>query len=61
MIDSLLLLLQYLPPSNYRQLIFEKEKEEEGEEEKEKVEMMTRMTKRKGLRERGFATLRGRI
>ena len=58
MIDSLLLLLQYLPPSNYRQLIFE---EEEEEEKVEKVEMMTRMTKRKGLRERGFATLRGRI
>ena len=57
MIDSLLLLLQYLPPSNYRQLIFEAEKEEE----EEKVEMMTRMTKRKGLRERGFAVLRGRI
>ena len=54
MIDSLLLLLQYLPPSNYRQLIFEEEKVE-------KVEMMTRMTKRKGLRERGFAALRGRI
>ena len=61
MIDSLLLLLQYLPPSNYRQLIFEEEKEEKEEAKVEKVAMMTRMTKRKGLRERGFAALRGRI